>query len=192
VNKWQNNDWKAENNHLVYIPRDLTVIPEGERQEILKGVYENIVTGVGKGITAFYERIRAKYLNIRRKDVAEFLKSQKPYQLTRPKNHIVNKPILATALPCRHIPVEMGVNVGIKSSTVVDYYSRKVWLRRLKTQTAINVRNALINIVDETETYPALYKLITVENSRGRRPHGLKRIIYNILKRFRIAQNPTD
>ena len=97
TNKWDNDDWKIENNHLVYIPRNLIVIPESERNEILKGVYEDITTGVGQGITAFYERIRGKYLNIRRKDVTEFLKGQKPYQLTRPQNHIVNKPILATA-----------------------------------------------------------------------------------------------
>jgi hypothetical protein len=29
TNKWDNNDWKVENNHLVYIPRKLIVIPEG-------------------------------------------------------------------------------------------------------------------------------------------------------------------
>jgi hypothetical protein len=54
----------------------MIVRPEGERQEILKGVYEDITTGVGQGITEFYERIRAKYLNIRRKDVGDFLKGQ--------------------------------------------------------------------------------------------------------------------
>jgi hypothetical protein len=163
TNKWHNDDWEIENNHLVYIPRNLIVIPESERNKILKDVYEDITTGVGQGITAFYERIRAKYLNIRRKDVGEFLKSQKPYQLTRPQNHIINKPILTTApnerwgIDCISMTSYSSGNGNYKFIlTVVDYYSRKVWLRRLKSQTAINVRNALINIVEETNTYPRI------------------------------------
>jgi IS30 family transposase len=40
--------------------------------------------------------------------------------------------------------------------TVVDYFSRKVFLRPLKAQTAINVRNAMVNIVAETKTYPRI------------------------------------
>jgi hypothetical protein len=50
-----------------------------------------------------------------------------------------------------------GIDRGWKFIlTVVDYFSRKCWLRALKSQTAINVRNALINIVAETKTYPRI------------------------------------
>jgi IS30 family transposase len=50
-----------------------------------------------------------------------------------------------------------GIDRGWKFIlTVVDYFSRKCWLRPLKSQTAINVRNALINIVAETKTYPRI------------------------------------
>jgi hypothetical protein len=50
-----------------------------------------------------------------------------------------------------------GIDRGTKFIlTVVDYFSRKVWLRPLKSQTAINVRNALVNIVAETKTYPRI------------------------------------
>jgi hypothetical protein len=45
--------------------------------------------------------------------------------------------------------------------TVVDYFSRKVWLRPLQTQTAINVRNALRSVVEEAKTYP---KIIQADN----------------------------
>jgi hypothetical protein len=56
-----------------------------------------------------------------------------------------------------YAPANGGTDRGWKFIlTVVDYFSRKVWLRPLKSQTAINVRNALINIVAETKTYPRI------------------------------------
>ena len=45
--------------------------------------------------------------------------------------------------------------------TVVDYFSRFVWARKMKTQTAINVTKALKSIVKETNTYP---KIIQADN----------------------------
>jgi hypothetical protein len=82
------------NNKLVYTPINLTVVPDGERNTVLKGIYEDITTGVGQGIDVFYKRVRDRYLNVRRSDVSTFLKSQKVYLITRPQNHIINKPIL--------------------------------------------------------------------------------------------------
>jgi IS30 family transposase len=55
-----------------------------------------------------------------------------------------------------------GINEGTKFTlTVVDNFSRKVFLRRLKSQTAVIVRNQLINIVAETKTYP---KILVCDN----------------------------
>ena len=82
--KWEK-DFKIENNKLVYIPLNLIVIPDDERDVVLLKIYKDIKTGVGQGISVFYNRIREKYLNIRRKDVSDFLKGQKVYQITRPQ-----------------------------------------------------------------------------------------------------------
>jgi IS30 family transposase len=50
-----------------------------------------------------------------------------------------------------------GIDRGWKFIlTVVDYFSPKCWLQPLKSQTAEKVRNALINIVAETKTYPSI------------------------------------
>jgi hypothetical protein len=108
--KWSK-DWEVRSNKLVYTLLNLTVVPDGERNTILKGIYEDIKTGVGQGIDVFYKRIRDKYLNIRRSDVSAFLKSQKVYQITRPQNHIINKPILVR-LPAEHKPVAVIVAVS--------------------------------------------------------------------------------
>ena len=45
--------------------------------------------------------------------------------------------------------------------TVVDYFSRFVWARKMKTQTAFNVTKVLKNIVEETQAYP---KITQVDN----------------------------
>jgi transposase InsO family protein len=115
----------------------------------------------------FYKRVRDTYLNIRRSDVSAFLKSQKVYQITRPQNHKTNKPILALSpnerwsLDCVNMVSYASANGGIDAGykfilTVCDFFSRKVWLRALKSQTAVNVRNAMVNVVAETKTYPRI------------------------------------
>jgi hypothetical protein len=166
IEKW-NKDWEMRNGKLVYKPLNLTVVPDGERNTVLKGISEDIKQGVGQGIDLFYKRVRDKYLNISRSDVGTFLKSQKVYQITRPQNHIINKPILALSpnerwgIDCINLVSYASANGGTDRGTkfvltVVDYHSRKTWLRPLKAQTAVNVRNQLINIVAETKTYPRI------------------------------------
>ena len=65
-------------NHLIYRPLELKVIIDAdEKQEVMKTLYDNDRFGVGSGIAQFYHIICSKYLNIKRKDVADFLKRQK-------------------------------------------------------------------------------------------------------------------
>jgi IS30 family transposase len=169
--KWEK-DFKIENDKLVYTPLNLIVVPDDERDVVLKKIYEDITQGVGQGISLLYKRIRDKYLNIRRSDVSAFLKSQKVYQMTKSQNHTINKPIMSSspndrwALDCINLVSYASSNGGIDRGykfilTVVDFFSRKTFLRALKTQTAINVTNALKSIVAETKTYP---KIINSDN----------------------------
>jgi hypothetical protein len=164
--KWEKN-FKIENDKLVYSPLNLIVVPDDKRNDVLKKIYEDITQGPAQGIDLFYARVRDKYLNIRRSDVSTFLKSQKVYQITKSQNHTINKPIMSSSpnerygIDCINMVSYASANGGIDRGTkfiltVVDYFSRKVWLRPLKSQTAINVRNALINIVAETKTYPRI------------------------------------
>ena len=67
-----------------------------------------------------------------------------------------------------------GIHNGYKFIlTVVDYFSRLVWARKMKTQTAINVTNATKSIVQETKTYP---KLIQADN--GSEDEGKQYCVY--------------
>ena len=165
---WSSDKWKVESNDLIYKPLNLTVVPDDERAEVLKKIYEDITQGPGQGISLLYKRVRNKYLNVRRSDVSLFLKAQIPYQLTRPQQHKMNKPILAKSpserwgIDCINMLAYASANGGVNTGwkyilTVVDYYSRRVFLRPLKAQKAVNVRDALISIVaNDTKTYPRI------------------------------------
>ena len=115
----------------------------------------------------FYHTISDKYLNIRRNDVSNFLKTQKIYQITRTQNHVINKPILSRNVNERYgidwidmtsfAKENGGINNGFKFILiVVDYFSRYVWARKMKIQTSINVTKALKSIVEKTKTYPKI------------------------------------
>ena len=97
IEKWT--DFKIVNDKLFYFPINLeVVVPNNKRNEILLEIYKDITKDRGQGIdTMFYNRIVEIYLKIRRKDVEEFLKLQNVYQITRPQNHKMIKPILATS-----------------------------------------------------------------------------------------------
>jgi hypothetical protein len=104
---------------LVYTPLNLTVVPDRERNTVSKTIYEDITHRVSQGVDLFYKRIRDKYLNIRRSDVSAFLKSQKVYQITRPQNYIINKPILALSpnerwgIDCINLVAYASANGGV-------------------------------------------------------------------------------
>ena len=168
--KWS--QFMIKDDKLFYKKLNLEVIPDDERESKMKELYENNITGVSRGITMFYYTICEKYLNIRRMDVSNFLKNQKIYQITRTQHHVINKPILSRNVNERYgiDCIDMtsfakengGINNGFKFIlTVVDYFSRHVWARKMKTQTTINVTKALKSIVEETKTYP---KIIQADN----------------------------
>jgi transposase InsO family protein len=149
-------------NHLIYRPDNLKVIidPE-EKEEILKKLYENDRTGVGSGIVQFYHMVTRKYLNIRRKDVADFLKRQKNYQITRNTQHKINKPILATrpnerwAIDLIELERYEKQNKNYRYIlTCIDHFSRYVWARPLKKKTSEDVRDAMQDICQKAGVYP--------------------------------------
>ena len=92
--------------------------------------------------------------------------------MTRTQHHKMNKPILSKninerwGIDCINMTSFANNNGGIHNGykfilTVVDYFSRFVWARKMKNQTAINVTNAQKSIVQETNTYP---KMIQADN----------------------------
>ena len=62
---------------------DFEVVPNGERIEKMKEIYEDEITSVTRGKEIFYHNICNKYLNIKKSDAGDFFKRQKVYQMTR-------------------------------------------------------------------------------------------------------------
>ena len=76
----------------MYTPTNLQVVSKISRKMILTKEYKN---SFGSGSRNFYKTIREKYLNMKRSDVQEFMKTQTVNQLTDGFKHRTNKPILA-------------------------------------------------------------------------------------------------
>ena len=147
---------------IYYKPTSAIVVKRTEAQEFLKSLYEKErLQLIGKGIQAFYKYVNLKYINIIYKDVTEFLKQQENYQLTSNINKIVNKPIIEKRPNARWqidlIDMSNYTNKTNKKKYIfncVDIFSRKIWLQALKDKTAILSRNALQNIIMESNVKP--------------------------------------
>jgi hypothetical protein len=86
--KWEK-DFKIDNK-LVYSPLNLIVVPDDDRDMVLKKIYEDINQGVGQGISL----ILCKWeISTQISGEAMYLLSKisKLYQITKSQNHTTNK-----------------------------------------------------------------------------------------------------
>ena len=158
--KWQ--PFYIADNHLIYRPKELKVIIDpDEKQQIMKQVFDNDRTGVGSGVVQFYHNICLKYLNIQRKDVADFLIRQKTYQISRNTRHKINKPILAFAPNERWAIDLVDMNRYIDKNkgyryilTCIDYFSRYTWAVPIKKKESGDVAQAMATICNKAGVYP--------------------------------------
>lgn len=85
---------------------------------------------IGKGVRHYHKYIIGKHVNIKRQDVENFIKTDELYQMTRPKVHRINKPIIAK-YPNQVSGIDLiHANNKIKKFryiiTIDDMFSRKV------------------------------------------------------------------
>jgi len=156
-------NFKMENGKLIYEDKEhkLEVITKADIPETLKRLYDDQDFSTGSGQDSLYFKVRDKYLNIRRSDVANFLKHQPSYQMTRTTRHHINKPIRASQ-PNERWAIDL-IDVGENYIhggnryilTCVDYFSRYVWAEPITNKTSITVRDAMETIVHHAgDTYP--------------------------------------
>ena len=132
----------------------------------MKEVFNDDRTGVGSGVVQFYHNICRKYLNIQRKDIADFLMRQKNYQMSRNTRHHINKPILASSPNERWAIDLIDMNRYIDQNrgyryilTCIDYYSRYVWAVPIKLKQSGNVAQAMASICNKAGVYPHITRL---------------------------------
>ncbi len=118
---------------------------------------------MGKGIVNFYKYVCSKYINIKRNDIEEFLKKQPNYQMNQRITHRVNKPIIAKApnsiwcVDLIDLAKYSGHNNFFKYvMLIVDTFSRKVWLEKMRTKGALQTARALQNVCQKANIMPSV------------------------------------
>jgi len=158
-------DFKLENGYLIYIPLNLKVIPNSEIESTLKDIYNDPNQGIGLGIQSFYNKINSQFLNIRRKDVSEFLKNQSVYQMNKQEPRPINKPIIGKYPNHRWAIdlIDMSKYAGHNNQnhwilTCIDYFSKKVSAVPLRNKEDDTTLQGLEKIVHEQNggVYPKM------------------------------------
>lgn len=136
---------------------------DDQRQEILDDLFTNDTNAYAKGVENLYKYVASKYSNITRKQVADFVRTKTDYQITEPIRRRANKPIISKypnqLWSCDLIDLNEYAtrNRGWRYIlTVVDVFSRKTWLRKLKKKTAAAVRDEMKTIIDDVGVSPKL------------------------------------
>ena len=154
--------FQLENGKLFYNKENLhlQVVKKTEISDILSETYDNLKTGLG-GIVVFYKYICSKYINIKRKEVSDFLKSKPLYQIVRRDKQRVNKPILAYNNNSIWGIDLIDMNYFIQHNrryryilTCVDVFSRHLWLEKLKKKEAEEYTQAMVRITNRAGVRP--------------------------------------
>lgn len=147
-------------NQLVLTKTGHIVVKASDRTKIMSKLYNDTKLGAGKGIITFYKLVASKYINIRRSDCEEFLKTQAYYQLQQPLSHVTNKPIVATypnQLYCIDL-IDMNLYANHNYTnryilTIVDAFSGKCWLGKLTEKSAAKVAKEFERVREMYPTY---------------------------------------
>ena len=156
--KYKDFDLSRNGQNLFYTPLNLQVVAKMYIGMILKIEYKN---SFGAGVAAFYKTIREKYLNIKRTDVSAFIKNQSIRQMTDVFKFRTNKPIVSkfpNQLWCIDLidvkSYESKNKNNVYIFNAVDVFSRKCFLESCKTKTAVEVRDALTDIIQRANVKP--------------------------------------
>lgn len=139
------------NNNLVYVPFNLRYVLQNDVNQILNQAYNDPTQSLGRGVDSFYKYIRSRYLGINRRQVAEFLKTKKSYNLSRPKKQEPKYSLPVYTSPKQMYAIDlidMGeFNNGTYKYIVncMDLFSKYVFLAPLRRKTAANLRNFFQN-----------------------------------------------
>lgn len=149
------------NNKIIYEPFNLEVVPPDKKLTKLKEIYDNDKNILGKGAYNLFKYIQSKYIGITRNDVQQFIEMQSDFQMTQPASHRVNKPIVSKfpnqlwAIDLIDLQPYMSSNYNWRYiMTVVDIFSRKIWLGKLKYKEAVDTAAEFERICNRATIQP--------------------------------------
>lgn len=156
-------EFELHNGLIYHKPTGATVVPSDSVDDVLEEEWGDIRKSAGKGVGSFYDKVRENYIGITRDRVRAFLEKQPDYQLTQPFSKKTNRPIIAKkanerwAIDLVDMSRFKGANRGFMYIlTVVDVFSRYMWLVGLKRKESADVRDAMRGIIQGVGFKPML------------------------------------
>jgi len=143
-----------QGNKILYQPLNLEVVEFDEKENKLKELFNTDDNVVGKGIYGLFKYLQSKYIGFTRNDIQAFMEANSNYQMRQPlSSGRINKPIVSKfpnqLWACDLIDMEAFSTNNYKWRyilNVVDIFSRKLWIAKLKRKEAIDVKNAFEDI----------------------------------------------
>lgn len=153
--------FKLINGLIVHVPTKMVVIENDEQKEkALNELFDDSNTW-GKGMVQFYKYVATKFINITREDIYNYLQTKGFFQMTQNIKKRTNKPIVAKynnqtwAIDLIDLNEHVKANKGWRYiMTIVDIFSRKVWLKKLKQKEANETKDALEQLINELGIKP--------------------------------------
>jgi hypothetical protein len=149
--------FKTVNGNLVYAPLNLRYVLQPNINEVLEGIYGDQTLSLGRGVESFYKYVRSRYIGITRREVSDFLKSKKTFNLTRPKKSNSKYSLATYSAPRQAFAIDL-IDMGKillnpagyrYIMNVMDLFSKYVFLRPLREKDALTTsqafRNEIIN-----------------------------------------------
>jgi len=150
-----------QGNAIIYQPLNLEVVASEEKENKLKEIFENDDNVVGKGIYGLFKYLQSKYIGFTRNDIQAFMENNSNYQMRQPLTTRTNKPIISKfpsqLWACDLLDMDAFLPNNYRWRyilNVVDVFSRKVWLARLKRKEAIDVKLEFENICERAGVKP--------------------------------------
>lgn len=145
-------DVQAEGGRLIYQHQPTVTLEvaynDHERTAILDAAFDQV--GLGVGIDSLYEFVASYWLNITRDHVRDYLRTQISYQLTR-KTTTKSNPLVRPKAPKQIWAVDLidmtsmvyrGNQHHKYIISVLDVFTRQVWLRSLPNKNAATIQAA--------------------------------------------------
>ena len=149
-------EFSVRGDDLYYDPLNLKVIRDEDKRRVMLDLYNDPNQGIGLGIQSMYNKLIEQYLNIKRKEVGEFIKQQAVYQITKPEPLPVNKPIIGHqpnerwAVDLIDMIIYEGYNKHFKYIlSGIDYFSKKVFAVPLRSKTPQTTLRGLERAITE-------------------------------------------
>lgn len=162
----KSNLFNIQNNNLFYTADNKQFVKKADAPQLIKDLYEDKQTGLGRSQKSFYYEIKERYYNITRNQVVDILNTSPIYLANRHK--VAEKgyttKIYSEPLECFVIDL-IDFNKILKKNTIgqrkyrymltiMDVFSKYCWLKPLVEKSADAVKTNLEQIFSQPNSMP--------------------------------------